>query len=150
METLPEAGGSVIPFFREIVANGGKELPITDYRMTRFWISLDEGVQLVIKALSEAKGGEIFISKIPSFKITDLAQAILPDCEMPEVGIREGENYMKLWLPEKILCSLMNMINIILYIPILIGGIHLKFSQVESVLNPDLNMILVQIKSGLQ
>ena len=59
--------------------------------MTRFWISLDEGVQLVIKALSEAKGGETFISKIPSFKITDLAQAILPGCEMPEVGIREGE-----------------------------------------------------------
>ena len=83
--------GSVIPFFRDIVANGGKELPITDYRMTRFWISLDEGVQLVIKALSEAKGGETFISKIPSFKITDLAQAILPGCEMPEVGIREGE-----------------------------------------------------------
>ena len=54
-------------------------------------ISLDEGVQLVIKALSEAKGGETFISKIPSFKITDLAQAILPGCEMPEVGIREGE-----------------------------------------------------------
>lgn len=83
--------GSVIPFFREIIANGGKELPITDYRMTRFWIGLDEGVQLVIKALSEAKGGETFISKIPSFKITDLAQAILPGCEMPEVGIREGE-----------------------------------------------------------
>ena len=52
---------------------------------------MDEGVQLVIKALSEAKGGETFISKIPSFKITDLAQAILPGCEMPEVGIREGE-----------------------------------------------------------
>mgnify|MGYP005765839397 FL=1 len=83
--------GSVIPFFRNIVAEGGKALPITDYRMTRFWISLDEGVQLVIKALSEAKGGETFISKIPSFKITDLAQAILPGCEMPEVGIREGE-----------------------------------------------------------
>ena len=59
--------------------------------MTRFWISLEEGVQLVIKALSEAKGGETFISKIPSFRITDLAQALLPGCEMPEVGIREGE-----------------------------------------------------------
>lgn len=83
--------GSVIPFFRNIVANGGQALPITDYRMTRFWISLEEGVELVIKALSEARGGETFISKIPSFKITDLAQAILPGCEMPEVGIREGE-----------------------------------------------------------
>lgn len=83
--------GSVIPFFRNLVARGETALPITDYRMTRFWISLDEGVQLVIKALAEAAGGETFISKIPSFKITDLAQAILPGCEMPEVGIREGE-----------------------------------------------------------
>ena len=83
--------GSVIPFFDNIIKNGGTELPITDYRMTRFWISLEEGVKLVIKALEESKGGETFISKIPSFKITDLAQAMLPGCEMPEVGIREGE-----------------------------------------------------------
>ena len=83
--------GSVIPFFNNIIKNGGKELPITDYRMTRFWISLTQGVELVIKALTEARGGETFISKIPSFKITDLAQAMLPGCEMPEVGIREGE-----------------------------------------------------------
>ena len=83
--------GSVIPFFQNIVKNGGTELPITDYRMTRFWISLEQGVELVIKALQDAKGGETFISKIPSFKITDLAQAILPGCKMPEVGIREGE-----------------------------------------------------------
>lgn len=83
--------GSVIPFFQNIIDNGGKALPITDYRMTRFWISLEEGVKLVIKALEESRGGETFISKIPSFKITDLAQAMLPGCEMPEVGIREGE-----------------------------------------------------------
>ena len=83
--------GSVIPFFKQIIENGGKKLPITDYRMTRFWISLEQGVELVIKALEEARGGETFISKIPSFKITDLAQAMLPDCEMTEVGIREGE-----------------------------------------------------------
>lgn len=83
--------GSVIPFFQNIIDNGGKALPITDYRMTRFWISLEEGVKLVKKALEESRGGETFISKIPSFKITDLAQAMLPGCEMPEVGIREGE-----------------------------------------------------------
>lgn len=83
--------GSVIPFFHNILKNGGTELPITDYRMTRFWISLTQGVELVIKALEEAKGGETFISKIPSFKITDLAQAMKPGCVMPEVGIREGE-----------------------------------------------------------
>ena len=59
--------GSVIPFFQNIIDKGGKELPITDYRMTRFWISLEQGVELVIKALKEASGGETFISKIPSF-----------------------------------------------------------------------------------
>ena len=83
--------GSVIPFFHKLIQNGATELPITDYRMTRFWISLEEGVKLVIKALEEAKGGETFISKIPSFKITDLAEAMLPGCKMPKVGIREGE-----------------------------------------------------------
>jgi len=83
--------GSIIPLFAKLIAQGKKELPITDYRMTRFWISLEQGVELVIKALEEAKGGETFISKIPSFKITDLAKAMLPDCEMPEIGIREGE-----------------------------------------------------------
>ena len=83
--------GSVIPFFHNIIKNGGVELPITDYRMTRFWISLEQGVELVIKALGEAKGGATFISKIPSFKVTDLAEAMLPGCKRPEVGIREGE-----------------------------------------------------------
>lgn len=83
--------GSVIPFFKNIVENGGRELPITDYRMTRFWISLKQGVELVIKALEEAKGGETFISKIPSFRIPDLAEAMAPGLPTKEVGIREGE-----------------------------------------------------------
>ena len=83
--------GSVIPFFRGLVEQGKTELPITDFEMTRFWISLEQGVELVIKALTEANGGETFISKIPSFKITDLAKAILPDCALKEIGIREGE-----------------------------------------------------------
>lgn len=93
--------GSVIPFFKQIVDNGGKELPITDYRMTRFWISLEQGVELVIKALEEAHGGETFISKIPSFKITDLAQAILPDCKMSETGIREGEKLHEIMITKE-------------------------------------------------
>ena len=83
--------GSVIPYFKNIIEQEGTSLPITDYRMTRFWISLEQGIELVIKALAEAKGGETFISKIPSFKLTDLAQAMRPGCAMPEVGIREGE-----------------------------------------------------------
>lgn len=83
--------GSVIPFFRGLAESGQTELPITDFAMTRFWISLEQGVELVIKALAESSGGETFIAKIPSFKITDLAKAILPGCTLKEVGIREGE-----------------------------------------------------------
>ncbi len=91
--------GSVIPFFQNIIDNGGTKLPITDYRMTRFWISLEEGVKLVIKALEESRGGETFISRIPSFRIIDLAQAMLPGCEMPEIGIREGEKLHEIMVP---------------------------------------------------
>ena len=83
--------GSVIPFFQELIDKGETEFPITDFRMTRFWITLEEGVELVFKALEESKGGETYISKIPSFKISDLAKAILPNCTLKEVGIREGE-----------------------------------------------------------
>ena len=83
--------GSIIPIFRNLVENGATELPITDTRMTRFWITLEQGVELVFKALAEAKGGETYISKIPSFKITDLAEAMLPGAGIKEIGIREGE-----------------------------------------------------------
>lgn len=83
--------GSVIPFFRSLIEAGEKTLPITDFEMTRFWITLEQGVELVFKALEESKGGETYISKIPSFRITDLAKAMLENCELKEVGIREGE-----------------------------------------------------------
>lgn len=83
--------GSVIPVFHKLINDGKTELPVTDVRMTRFWISLTQGVELVIKALTEAKGGETFISKIPSFKVTDLAEAMLPGCTIKETGIRPGE-----------------------------------------------------------
>lgn len=83
--------GSVIPYFDQLINQNATELPITDTRMTRFWISLEEGILLVIKALMDANGGETFISKIPSFYITDLAEAMLPNCKIKEIGIREGE-----------------------------------------------------------
>lgn len=83
--------GSVIPFFRRLIENGETALPITDFRMTRFWITLDEGVQMVIRGINEAKGGEIYVAKIPSFNVTDLAKAMLHDAELKEIGIREGE-----------------------------------------------------------
>ena len=91
--------GSVIPFFDKLIKSGATELPITDFRMTRFWISLYEGIQLVIKALAEAEGGETFISKIPSFKITDLATAMAPELKQVEVGIREGEKLHECMVP---------------------------------------------------
>lgn len=81
--------GSVIPFFIEKKKTG--VLPITDPAMTRFNISLDQGVEMVIWAIENAVGGEIFVPKIPSYRITDLAAAIGPDCQHPVVGIRPGE-----------------------------------------------------------
>lgn len=83
--------GSVIPFFNSLLDNGAEELPITDFEMTRFWITLEEGVNLVFKAIQESKGGETYISKIPSFRIIDLAKALKEDIKLKEVGIREGE-----------------------------------------------------------
>lgn len=83
--------GSVIPIFQNFIDQGKTTLPITDSRMTRFWITLEQGVELVFKALEESKGGETYISKIPSFHINDLAYAMAPDVEIEEIGIREGE-----------------------------------------------------------
>lgn len=83
------SNGSVIPFFMNKVKDG--ILPITDPNMTRFNISLSGGVDMVMHALEHAWGGEIFVPKIPSYRITDIAEAIGPDCEKPVVGIRPGE-----------------------------------------------------------
>lgn len=93
--------GSVVPFFNTLINNSIKELPITDFRMTRFWITLDQGVDLVFKAIEEAKGGEIYVSKIPSYKVTDLAKAMLPDVVLKEIGIREGEKLHEVMITEE-------------------------------------------------
>ena len=83
--------GSVIPLFIKLRDEGATELPITDMRMTRFNISLQEGVDLVMWALAHHLGGETFIPKIPSYKITDVAKAIAPNLPLREIGIRPGE-----------------------------------------------------------
>ena len=83
--------GSVIPFFKQLLSQGKTELPITDIHMTRFWMVLDDAVNLVLKALKESKGGETFVFKNPSFLITELAKALNPNGIIKEVGIREGE-----------------------------------------------------------
>ncbi|RKX66551.1 MAG: UDP-N-acetylglucosamine 4,6-dehydratase (inverting) [Thermodesulfobacteriota bacterium] len=81
--------GSVIPFFLKYKQNGS--LPITDVRMTRFWITLEQGVNFVLSCLEKMQGGEIFVPKIPSMKIMDLAKAICPECKLEITGIRPGE-----------------------------------------------------------
>jgi UDP-N-acetylglucosamine 4,6-dehydratase (inverting) len=93
--------GSVIPFFKSLIDQGEKILPITDFRMTRFLITLDQGVNLVFRALTEAKGGEIYVSKIPSLKVTDLAKAMHPKAELKEIGIREGEKLHEVMITEE-------------------------------------------------
>ena len=81
--------GSVVPLFKQLASNG--TLPVTDPRMTRFWITLDQGVEFVMDCLERMHGGELFVPKIPSTKVLDLAKAIAPECEIDIVGIRPGE-----------------------------------------------------------
>lgn len=90
--------GSVIPFFLKVRETG--RIPITDKRMTRFWITLDQGVQFVIDSLARMQGGEIFVPKIPSMNIVDLAKAIAPECEIDVVGIRPGEKLHEVMITE--------------------------------------------------
>lgn len=82
--------GSVIPFFRQL-ADGGKPIPITDLRMTRFWISIEQAVLFVVDSLEMMTGGELYVPRIPSMKIVDLAKAVAPEARLEEVGMRPGE-----------------------------------------------------------
>jgi UDP-N-acetylglucosamine 4,6-dehydratase (inverting) len=83
--------GSVIPFFKKLLDDDVKTIPITDVNMTRFWITLDDAVDLVIKVINEAHGGELYVQKCPSFKVTDLVKAMDKSCDIEIVGIRPGE-----------------------------------------------------------
>ena len=91
--------GSVLPYFRKLIAEGARELPITDDRMTRFWISLGRGVAFVTQAFERMRGGEIFVPKIPSVRITDLARSLAPDLPLKAVGIRPGEKLHESMVP---------------------------------------------------
>ncbi len=92
--------GSILPFFRKLIAEGATELPITDERMTRFWITLDQGVEFVVNGFKRMQGGEIFVPKIPSIKITDLALSLAPDMPQKIVGIRPGEKLHEVMCPK--------------------------------------------------
>ena len=91
--------GSVVPFFKNLVANGATELPITDERMTRFWLKLEDGVNFVFKNFERMQGGEIFIPKIPSMRVVDLAKAIAPELPIKVIGIRPGEKLHEVMCP---------------------------------------------------
>lgn len=91
--------GSVVPVFRKMIADGVTELPITDPRMTRFWITLAEGVDFVLKAFDRMQGGEIFVPKIPSARVIDIASAIAPGLPQKVVGIRPGEKLHEVMCP---------------------------------------------------
>jgi UDP-N-acetylglucosamine 4,6-dehydratase len=91
--------GSVVPFFKKLVTEGAKELPITDERMTRFWITLQQGVDFVMKNFARMQGGEIFVPKIPSMRITDLAESIAPGMLTKIIGIRPGEKLHEVMCP---------------------------------------------------
>ncbi|MFF7708604.1 UDP-N-acetylglucosamine 4,6-dehydratase (inverting) [Pseudomonas sp. NPDC007930] len=91
--------GSVVPFFRKLLAEGASEVPITDARMTRFWITLDQGVAFVMASFARMHGGEVFVPKIPSIRIVDLASALVPNLAQRVVGIRPGEKLHELMVP---------------------------------------------------
>jgi len=91
--------GSVVPLFQRLVADGVTELPITDLRMTRFWITLQEGVDLVLESFARMHGGEVFVPKIPSARIGDLADAIAPGLARKIIGIRPGEKLHEVMVP---------------------------------------------------
>lgn len=93
--------GSILPLWRQMIADGATELPITDVEMTRFWITLEQAVDFVIKALLLTRGGEIFIPKIPSMKIVELAKALAPNIPQKLIGIREGEKLHELMISEE-------------------------------------------------
>lgn len=91
--------GSVVPFFEKLIASGADSLPITDARMTRFWITLQQGVDFVLKNFERMYGGEIFVPKIPSVRITDLAEAMAPGMPQKVIGIRPGEKLHEIMCP---------------------------------------------------
>ena len=92
--------GSVVPLFQRMLARGATSLPVTDARMTRFWITLNQGVDFVLSSLDVMGGGEIFVPKIPSMKMTDLANALAPGAEINFIGIRPGEKLHEMMISQ--------------------------------------------------
>jgi UDP-N-acetylglucosamine 4,6-dehydratase len=92
--------GSVVPFFLNLIKNGADHLPITHEEMTRFWVTLEQGINLVVSSFALMRGGEIFVPKIPSMKIVDLAKMLAPKLELRVIGIRPGEKLHEIMITE--------------------------------------------------
>ena len=91
--------GSVVPYFRQLLANGARDLPITHVGMTRFWITLQQGIDFVLNNFRRMMGGEIFVPRIPSMRVVDLAEAMAPGLPLKEIGIRPGEKLHEVMCP---------------------------------------------------
>ena len=92
--------GSVVPLFQSLIKQGAESLPVTDKRMTRFWITLEQGVEFVLSSLDMMSGGEVFVPKIPSMRITDMAEAVAPGMPVHDIGIRPGEKLHEVMVTE--------------------------------------------------
>jgi len=129
--------GSVIESFLKLKEEGVKEFPITDVNMTRFWMTLEQSVELVMRAMMEAVGGEIFIPLIPSMKIVDLAKAIEPECRLKLIGIRPGEKMHELLISQDEARNTKVLEDLYVILPQFFGGgaIHKRYEKFKNVPN---------------
>ena len=124
--------GSVTPYFLSLKDKGLKEFPITDLRMTRFWMTLKEGVDLVLKALVLSEGGEVFVPRIPSMKIVDLAKAIEPRCILKKIGIRPGEKIHETLISEEEVRNTKEMNGLYVILPQFVDEVGLIYKYKKS------------------
>ena len=128
--------GSVVPFFKDLIKKGVTELPITDERMTRFWLKLEDGVNFVLKNFERMQGGEIFIPKIPSMRIMDLAEAIAPGMKTNIIGIRPGEKLHEIMCPSDTYYDTLEFVDYYMIMPSTNFGIDYKKNAIGEIGKP--------------
>ena len=131
--------GSVVPFFKKLVEDGAPDLPITDRRMTRFWITLDQGVAFVLSCMEIMQGGEIFVPKIASMKVTDIAKSIAPNLPHRIVGIRAGEKLHEVMISEEDARSTVELLDRYAILnPFFFESLNLEYKKIGATLvDPD-------------
>lgn len=124
--------GSVVPYFCKLLSEGATKLPITDRRMTRFWITLEHGVHAVLTSLAMMAGGEIFVPKVSSMRIVDLAHALAPGVELEEIGVRPGEKLHEVLITEDEARTTLELDDRYLIYPVATGWTRDKFPAYET------------------